>query len=60
MRDDIVRCNGITNVNCPDTCSHAVSHEIQDIGDNILCTTNGHCSTLMENVACEPIIKDSE
>lgn len=54
MSDDKVRCSGIININCNDKCSHAKYHSASTGVDEGDCCTEGHCSTIREEVVCEP------
>ena len=55
MATDNVRCNGITHIHCSDTCSHAKSHLLSSEVDEDDCCEEGHCSTIMQEVCCEPV-----
>lgn len=62
MPDDTVRCNGIIYANCNDNCSHAKHHTVSSEVDEDDCCEEGHCSTIMQEVFCEPTTcgKDNE
>ena len=60
MPDDLVKCSGITNVKCSDSCQHAIPHEAENLGSDGYCIIKGHCSTIGEDVACVPITQDHE